>query len=60
MAAAIQAARLRGARRLLLGAYHGNARARRFYGRHGFEVVGERPFTIGAVTHLDPVYALRL
>lgn len=57
---AARAARAAGRSRLLLGVYHGNARARRFYERQGFTIVGERPFRVGATTYLDPVYALAL
>lgn len=60
MARAIRDARSAGGFRLLLGVYHGNARARRFYERTGFSIVGERPFEVGATTYLDPVYALVL
>ncbi|MGI4731699.1 MAG: GNAT family N-acetyltransferase [Janthinobacterium lividum] len=56
----VDEARSAGAVRLLLGVYHGNARARRFYERQGFGIVGERPFRVGAVVHHDPVYALTL
>ena len=45
---------------MLLGVYPGNARARRFYERHGFRVIGERVFTVGGQRLLDPVYALDL
>ena len=56
----VDEARSAGAVRLLLGVYHGNVRARRFYERQGFVIVGERPFQVGALIHLDPVYALTL
>jgi ribosomal protein S18 acetylase RimI-like enzyme len=63
-AALIQAmldeARARGHRRLLLGVHPDNARARRFYERTGFRVIGERIFTVGTARFVDPVYALQL
>ncbi|WP_174298668.1 GNAT family N-acetyltransferase [Sphingomonas bacterium] len=60
MARAVAEARADGGARLLLGVYHGNARARRFYERSGFTIVGERPFRVGAAVYRDPVYALTL
>ena len=53
-------ARGRGHARLLLGVHPGNARARRFYERVGFRVIGERSFTVGASRFTDPIYALSL
>lgn len=58
--AAVQGARAKGKRRLLLGVHHDNARARRFYERSGFRVIGRRPFPVGATVFDDPVYALTL
>jgi len=58
--AAAGAARERGARRLLLGVYKGNARALGFYRKSGFETVGERDFDVGGKTYADWVLALRL
>ncbi|MGX6648569.1 GNAT family N-acetyltransferase [Maricaulaceae bacterium MS644] len=46
-------ARRRGARTLLLGVYKQNHRALGFYGRMGFESVGERAFDVGGVTYQD-------
>lgn len=46
-------ARSRGAKTLLLGVYKGNTRALGFYGRMGFETVGEREFDVGGVTYHD-------
>jgi ribosomal protein S18 acetylase RimI-like enzyme len=60
MDAALAAARGRGHARLLLGVHPDNARARRFYERTGFRVVGERTFTVGASRFTDPIYALDL
>ena len=59
-ARAVERARASGAGRLLVGTYWGNTRARQFYERFGFALVGERLFRVGAVTHHDPVYALAL
>jgi diamine N-acetyltransferase len=42
--------------RVLLGVYGGNRRAHRFYEKHGFSVVGERRFLVGATWHDDRVY----
>ena len=49
-----------GARRVLLGVYGGNARARTFYERQGFVVVGTRRFQVGATLCDDYVYARSL
>ncbi|MBI0474881.1 GNAT family N-acetyltransferase [Sphingomonas sp. MA1305] len=57
MAQAIADARARGARRMLLGVFAGNSRARAFYERQGFAVVTERAFTVGATACDDRVYA---
>lgn len=57
LAAAEQAARDRGATRLLLGVYRGNAPALRFYRRHGFAAVDTRRFTVGTATYDDLVLA---
>lgn len=43
--------------RLLLGVFAGNARARAFYGRHGFRPVGERRFAVGDRAYDDVVLA---
>lgn len=53
--AVLAEARDRGAPRLLLGAYARNHRALAFYRRRGFEVIGERSFTVGASTFDDDV-----
>lgn len=49
-----------GRARLLLGVHPGNIRARRFYERHGFAVIGERVFQVGDQRFTDPVYARTL
>ncbi len=38
---------------LWLGVNQENTRARRFYQKHGFEVVGTRTFVVGSQTHDD-------
>ncbi len=50
-------ARALGSRRILLGVFAGNHRARAFYERQGFAVVAERRFKVGATWHDDRVYA---
>ncbi|MEQ8403646.1 MAG: GNAT family N-acetyltransferase [Oceanicaulis sp.] len=46
-------ARGAGAGTLVLGVYKGNRRALGFYGRMGFETLGERDFDVGGVTYHD-------
>lgn len=60
MHAAVEAARARGARRLLLGVYAENAAAIAFYSRHGFRTVGRRRFNVGGREYDDAVLALDL
>jgi len=50
-------ARRERAEALYLGVYQGNERAQRFYARHGFEIVGEYEFVVGAAR--DPEYIMR-
>ena len=60
LAAALMGAVMReaaGARRVLLGVNAGNMRARRFYEKQGFAVVGTRQFQVGATLHDDKIYA---
>jgi GNAT superfamily N-acetyltransferase len=57
MAAALDAARAQGARRMLLGVWGENKKAMSFYGRHGFTVAGERKFQVGANVYDDLVLA---
>lgn len=57
MAEAIGHGRARGRKRLLLGVYRGNARARAFYGRQGFVEIGERQFNVGGTLYDDVVLA---
>lgn len=58
--AALQEARARGHARMLLGVHPENDRARRFYERTGFRVVGERSFSVGDSRFTDPIYAMAL
>lgn len=57
MAHALEAGRTQGAARMLLAVYENNARARRFYERHGFARIGETIFMVGDVAFPDMVYA---
>lgn len=57
MERAVADARALGRTRLALGVHPGNARARAFYERHGFRIVGERRFQVGDALFTDPVYA---
>lgn len=57
MARAIADARSIGKRRLLLGVLGSNGRARAFYERRGFAIVGERRYLVGATWHDDLIYA---
>ena len=57
MAQAIDDARALGGRRMLLGVFAGNARARAFYERQGFAVIAERRFKVGETWCDDRVYA---
>lgn len=60
MQAAIERARGRGARRLLLGVWTRNTDALAFYARIGFELAGTRTFRIGAQDCEDHLLALAL
>jgi ribosomal protein S18 acetylase RimI-like enzyme len=51
--AGIDWARADGAAAAWLGVNENNARAQRFYGKHGFEVAGSRTFRLGAGTESD-------
>lgn len=57
---AVSEARGAGAPAIFLSVWSENARAIAFYRRHGFEIVGEAPFTVGARTDIDPVMGLFL
>ncbi|WP_445193153.1 GNAT family N-acetyltransferase [Sphingomonas sp. Tas61C01] len=60
MQRAIDDARGMGMTRLLLGVLGRNTRARAFYERGGFAVVGERQYLVGSTLYDDLVYALDL
>jgi len=60
MQAAEDEARSRGARRLLLGVYGGNADAIAFYRRLGYAQVGTRTFQVGANRYHDLILGLGL
>jgi len=57
MVRALEDARVLAKRRVLLGVYGGNLRARAFYERQGFTPVGTRQFLVGETLHDDMVYA---
>ena len=60
MDTAVERAEARGARRLLLGVYAGNTRARAFYRRQGFEQIADRRFRVGDREYDDVVLARTL
>ncbi len=60
MAQAVADAVAMGKRRLLLGVLGRNARARAFYERHGFELVGTRQYRVGSTLCDDVIYARAL
>jgi ribosomal protein S18 acetylase RimI-like enzyme len=60
MALAVEAARRRGAARLVLGMHNENARAMAFYRRQGFAVIGARNFVVGGTVCSDSVLALEV
>lgn len=55
VAATLDAARATGARGVWLGVNQRNARARRFYEKQGFAVVGTKTFRVGPELHHDHV-----
>ncbi|GAA3344566.1 GNAT family N-acetyltransferase [Amorphoplanes nipponensis] len=57
MTATLAAAAATGARLCWLGVNQRNARAARFYAKHGFEIIGTKRFLVGAVWHDDHVRA---
>lgn len=57
MAAALDAAKAAGQKRLLLGVYQGNMRALRFYEKQGFTEVGTRQFQVGPRLYDDYILA---
>lgn len=60
MQASVAAAREWGADLLWLGVWERNERAIAFYRKHGFEIVGEQEFRLGADLQHDHVMARRL
>lgn len=60
MAECFAAARARGVGRLILAVYPQNARARRFYERHGFAQIGTTTFMVGDVPFEDDIFAVEL
>jgi ribosomal protein S18 acetylase RimI-like enzyme len=60
MARAMEDAARLGAKRILLGVWEHNARARAFYERSGFRIIGARQFHVGSEVHDDPIYALEI
>lgn len=58
--ASVDSARKSAAPRLLLGTYEGNARATRFYEKHGFQTIGTRQFDVGGAIFNDIVMAKTL
>lgn len=60
MATAVDAARARGARRLLLGVYGENGPAMTFYARQGYVQAGTRRFRAGTNDYDDLVLSLTL
>ena len=57
---ALEEARRRGVRELLLTVYTDNHRAKRFYERYGFEEVGPYAFMVGEQADEDIIMRLRL
>ncbi len=55
MSSALDAARSAGSVAVWLGVNQENARAQRFYGKHGFEVAGTKTFMVGSELHQDYV-----
>ena len=60
MGQAIDIAKSRGAKRLLLAVYESNPSAIKFYERAGFYKIGETIFTVGDTEFLDFLYAMRV
>ena len=60
MQTVIDRARGRGAKRLVLGVYSGNARALAYYSKHGFTRIGDHRFQVGAAFYDDFILALPL
>lgn len=60
MQRAVNHAEQQGYRRLLLGVYAGNDRARTFYGKNGFAQIAERTFQVGERLYDDVVLARQI
>jgi diamine N-acetyltransferase len=60
MNAVFEQARVRGGRELWLGVWERNERARAFYGKCGFEKVGQKIFVVGTDPQTDHVMLRRL
>jgi len=60
MNTAVMEARRSTASRLVLGVYHGNAKALAFYARQGFEIIGRRSFQVGDSVFEDLVLGKRV
>lgn len=60
MEAALESARAAGSDAIWLSAWEHNGRAIRFYERHGFGVIGERPFPVGNDIQRDLVMTRQL
>ncbi|OZC99639.1 GNAT family N-acetyltransferase [Rhodococcus sp. 06-235-1A] len=60
ISSALSYARESGCRGAWLGVNNQNARAQRFYSKHGFEIVGTKTFVVGVQTHDDYVMQVRL
>ncbi|MEV6768703.1 GNAT family N-acetyltransferase [Nocardia sp. NPDC051030] len=58
MQAALDSAREDGSAGVWLGVNQKNARAQRFYGKHGFQIVGTKTFMVGSQQHHDYVMQL--
>ncbi len=56
----LERARERGAKRLLLGVYSGNARALAYYRKHAFQKIADHRFFVGETGYDDVVLALQL
>lgn len=57
---AVDDAMAMGGKRMLLGVLGRNARARSFYERHGFGIVGHRQYRVGSALCDDVIYARSL
>ena len=60
MQQAVEDAEMQGCRRLLLGVYAGNGRARTFYAKNGFVQIADRRFRVGDREYDDVVLAKQI